>query len=48
MTEQALTPTAMAIGQQHVARVTRTDIGALCVSADMFAEMRTLVAFVDL
>ena len=48
MREQALTPTAVAIGQQHVARVTGTDIGALCVGTDMLTEMRTLIAFMDL
>jgi hypothetical protein len=44
----ALTFTAAAIGQQPVARVTGTDICALSVGTDMFTEMRTIVAFVDL
>ena len=45
---QALTFTAVAISQQHVARVTETDIGALGVDIDMFTEMRTIIAFIDL
>lgn len=45
---QALTLTATAIGQQHVARVTGTDIGALGVGTDMLTEMRTIIAFIDL
>lgn len=48
MREQALTCTAAAIGQQQVARVTGTDIRALGVGADMFTEMGSLVAFIDL
>ena len=48
MIEEALTPTTTAISQQPVARVTGTDVGALCVGTDMFTEMRTIVAFVNL
>ena len=42
-----LTFTAAAIRQQHVARVTGTDIGALGVGTDMFTEMRIIIALID-
>ena len=45
---QILTLTATPISQQHVARVTGTDIGALSVGTDMLTEMRTIIAFIDL